>query len=88
MRSRLEWWNVGRVRGAARRAEGARLDSSLVGVEHGVVDGGGDVLDVGLRDAAHVDAPARHGVHVVVLADEVHLPGCSAKNASDELYSV
>ena len=58
--------------------ERASVDASLVGVEDGVVDGGGHVLDVGLREAAHVDAPARHGVHVVVLADEVHLTGCTA----------
>ena len=68
-----------------RKADGALIgrqrraaSASLVGVEYGVVDGGGHVLDVGLREAAHVDAPARHGVHVVVLADEVHLNGCRA----------
>lgn len=51
---------------------------SLVGVQYGVVNGGGDVLDVRLREAAHVDASAGHRVHVVVLADEVHLTGCMA----------
>jgi len=48
---------------------------SSLDLGHGVVDGLGHVVDVLGGQAAHVDAAARHQVHVLLFDHELHLFG-------------